>query len=381
MEEHYIRSGQSLLRCGYTTGTCAALAAGAAAELLLAGAEPETVSLTTPKGWAVSVPLAGAELDGDGREARCAVRKDAGDDYDVTDGMLVWASVRKSDAPGVAIDGGEGVGRVTRPGLDQPVGEAAINSTPRRMIGGQLRKALAASDWTGGLRAVVSVPGGEALAAKTFNPRLGIVGGISILGTSGIVRPMSEAALVDSVKLELNALRASGAEDVLITPGNYGEAFCQNVLGLRLDRWCLCSNYLGAAIDHAAGLGFRTVLLVGHLGKLCKAAAGNMNTHSKVSDARREVLTAHAALCGGERPLLQELFASPTTDAAVELLTAAGLREPVMDALGRALEEQLQRRAGPELRVEALFFSNQYGILGSTPGAEELLALHRAEEE
>ena len=186
---------------------------------------------------------------------------------------------------------------------------------------------------------------------------------------------------MDSVKLELNALRASGAEDVLITPGNYGEAFCQNVLGLRLDRWCLCSNYLGEAIDHAAGLGFRTVLLVGHLGKLCKAAAGNMNTHSKVSDARREVLTAHAALCGGERPLLQELFASPTTDAAVELLTAAGLREPVMDALGRALEEQLQRRAGPELRIEALFFSNQYGILGSTPGAEDLLALHRAEEE
>ena len=290
--------------------------------------------------------------------------------------------VERLAVPGrIEIDGGEGVGRVTRPGLDQPVGAAAINSTPRRMIGEQLREALAASDWTGGLRAVVSVPGGEALAPKTFNPRLGIVGGISILGTSGIVRPMSEAALVDSVKLELNALRASGAEDVLITPGNYGEAFCQNVLGLRLDRWCLCSNYLGEAIDHAAGLGFRTVLLVGHLGKLCKAAAGNMNTHSKVSDARREVLTAHAALCGGERPLLQELFASPTTDAAVELLTAAGLREPVMDALGRALEEQLQRRAGPELRVEALFFSNQYGILGSTPGAEDLLALHRAEEE
>lgn len=378
--EEYVNVGRERLRCGYTTGTCAAAAAAGAAALLLRGEVLPAVELQTPAGIPVRPELLN-HTAGPGW-ASCAVEKDGGDDPDVTHGALVLVCVERLAVPGrIEIDGGEGVGRVTRPGLDQPVGEAAINSTPRRMIGGQLRKALAASDWTGGLRAVVSVPGGEALAAKTFNPRLGIVGGISILGTSGIVRPMSEAALVDSVKLELNALRASGAEDVLITPGNYGEAFCQNVLGLRLDRWCLCSNYLGEAIDHAAGLGFRTVLLVGHLGKLCKAAAGNMNTHSKVSDARREVLTAHAALCGGERPLLQELFASPTTDAAVELLTAAGLREPVMDALGRALEGQLQRRAGPELRIEALFFSNQYGILGSTPGAEDLLALHRAEEE
>lgn len=372
--------GRERLRCGYTTGTCAAAAAAGAAALLLRKEALPAVELCTPAGVLVRPELLN-HAAGPGW-ASCAVEKDGGDDPDVTHGALIYVRLERLEAPGVIeIDGGEGVGRVTRPGLDQPVGAAAINSTPRRMMEEQLRKALAAAGEAGGIRAVVSVPNGAALAEKTFNPRLGIVGGISILGTSGIVRPMSEAALVDSVKLELNALRASGAEDALITPGNYGEDFCRGVLGLRLDRWCLCSNYLGAAIDHAAGLGFRTVLLVGHLGKLCKAAAGNMNTHSKVSDARRETLTAHAALCGGERELLRALFACPTTDAAVELLAAAGLREPVMASLGEALDEQLKRRAGPDMSIEALFFSNKYGILGNTPGAEELLALHRAEEE
>ena len=378
--DSYIIKGGKKLRLGYTTGSCAAAAAKAAAYMLLTGRQLEQVELTTPKGIRLTLPVREIRMGED--RASCAIEKDGGDDPDVTHGALIYVRVERLEDPGaIEIDGGEGVGRVTRPGLDQPVGAAAINSVPRRMMEEQLRKALAASGSTGGLRAVVSVPGGAALAERTFNPRLGIEGGISILGTSGIVRPMSEAALIDSVKLELNALRASGAEDVLITPGNYGEDFCRSVLGLRLDRWCLCSNYLGAAIDHAAGLGFRTVLLVGHLGKLCKAAAGNMNTHSKVSDARRETLTAHGALCGGERELLRALFACPTTDAAVELLAAAGLREPVMASLGQALDEQLKRRAGPDMSIEALFFSNKYGILGSTPGAEELLALHRAEEE
>ena len=140
----------------------------------------------------------------------------------------------------------------------------------------------------------------------------------------------------------------------------------------------MCSNYLGAAIDHAAGAGFRSVLLVGHLGKLIKAAAGCMNTHSKTADGRRETLTAHAALAGADRALLRALFDSPTTDAGVELLKQAGLLEPVMASIGEALDGQLKRRAGEGLTIEALFFSNQYGILGKTPGAEALLALHRA---
>ena len=375
--ELYIPVGRQKLRCGYTTGTCAAAAAAGAAARLLTGETLPAVRIATPAGVTVEAELL-QHAAGEGWAA-CAVRKDGGDDPDVTDGALIFARVERTDTPGIIIDGGEGVGRVTLPGLDQPVGEAAINSTPRRMIAEQLESAAAKAGYTGGLRAVISVPEGEALAKRTFNPRLGIVGGISILGTSGIVKPMSEAALLDSLYLEMDQRRAAGTEDLLLTPGNYGESFSREVLGLNLHRWCMCSNYLGAAIDHAAGAGFRSVLVVGHLGKLIKAAAGCMNTHSKTADARRETLTAHAALAGADRALLRALFDSPTTDAGVELLKQAGLLGPVMASIGEALDGQLKRRAGEGLTIEALFFSNQYGILGKTPGAERLLALHRAE--
>ena len=374
--ELYIPVGRQKLRCGYTTGTCAAAAAAGAAARLLTGETLPAVRIATPAGVAVEAELL-QHAAGEGWAA-CAVRKDGGDDPDVTDGALIFARVERTDTPGIIIDGGEGVGRVTLPGLDQPVGAAAINSTPRRMIAEQLESAAAKAGYTGGLRAVISVPEGEALAKRTFNPRLGIVGGISILGTSGIVKPMSEAALIDSLYLEMDQRRAAGTEDLLLTPGNYGESFSREVLGLNLHRWCMCSNYLGAAIDHAAGAGFRSVLVVGHLGKLIKAAAGCMNTHSKTADARRETLTAHAALAGADRALLRALFDSPTTDAGVELLKQAGLLGPVMASIGEALDGQLKRRAGEGLTIEALFFSNQYGILGKTPGAERLLALHRA---
>ena len=375
--ELYIPVGRQRLRCGYTTGTCAAAAAAGAAARLLTGETLPAVRIITPAGVAVEAELL-QHAAGEGWAA-CAVRKDGGDDPDVTDGALIFTRVERTDTPGIIIDGGEGVGRVTLPGLDQPVGEAAINSTPRRMIAEQLESAAAKAGYTGGLRAVISVPEGEALGKRTFNPRLGIAGGISILGTSGIVKPMSEAALLDSLYLEMDQRRAAGMEDLLLTPGNYGESFAREVLGLNLDRWCMCSNYLGAAIDHAAGAGFRSVLVVGHLGKLIKAAAGCMNTHSKTADARRETLTAHAALAGADGGLLRALFDSPTTDAGVELLQQASLLGPVMASIGEALDGHLKRRAGEGLAIEALFFSNQYGILGKTPGADRLLALHRAE--
>ncbi len=376
MLELYIPVGKKRLRCGYTTGTCAAAAAAGAARLLLTGERLPAVKVDTPAGITVEAQLLDHAAGPDW--ASCAVRKDGGDDPDVTDGTLICARVEKRCAPGVTIDGGTGVGRVTRPGLNQPVGQAAINSTPRRMIAAQVEQAMAQAGYTGGLTVTISVPEGEALAGRTFNPRLGIVGGISILGTSGIVRPMSEAALIDSLYLEQDVAKAAGVKDLLVTPGNYGDSFAAETLGLDLTHRCTCSNYIGHAIDHAAGLGFSSLLLVGHLGKLIKVAAGCMNTHSKVADGRRETLTAHAALAGGPPELLRALFDSPTTDAGVALLQKAGLLEPVMASIARALEEQLRRRAGPELAIEAIFFSNQYGMLGKTSGAEGLLARHRS---
>lgn len=375
--EHYISVGKETLRCGYTTGTCAAAAARGAAERLLSGRWPSVVMVRTPAGIVVEAELEEQRAGEDW--AACGVRKDGGDDPDMTDGILICANVTRRDAPGIVIDGGTGVGRVTLPGLDQPVGAAAINSTPRKMIQSQLQEALAEHGAAFGLEARIYVPQGEALAAKTFNPRLGIQGGISILGTSGIVRPMSEEALIQSLYLEQDSLYARGVRDLLVTPGNYGEDFARDVLGLSLKNWALCSNYLGAAIDHAAGRGFRSFLLVGHLGKLIKAAGGAMNTHSKVADGRRETLAAHTALCGGSVETVRRVFESRTTDAAVAVLAEAGIKEPVLQSIAKALGENLRNRAG-DMRIEALFFSNQFGILGKTAGADGLLSIHKKED-
>lgn len=362
-----------MLRCGYTTGTCAALAAGAAAELLLTGQVPVEASLTTPKGLEVTVALAAAELLENGLEARCAVQKDAGDDYDVTDGMQVWASVRRTDAPGVGIDGGEGVGRVTRPGLDQPVGEAAINRVPRRMIREQVEKVCARLGYTGGMEVVISIPGGAERAAKTFNPVMGVVGGLSILGTSGVVEPMSEQAIVDTIAVQMRQA-AVESNDLILTPGNYGEDFLKDTgldgLGVPVVK---CSNFLGEALDIAASQGFQRVVLVGHVGKLVKVAGGIMNTHSKYADCRTELFCAHAALRGADVELCRNLMAAATTDACIGLLDQAGLRRAVMDSLLDAIQLHLERRAAGAYAIGAVMFSNVYGPLGQTDRAKEIL--------
>ena len=372
--EQYISVGQKKLRCGYTTGTCAAAAARGAAELLLTGNCPPVVELLTPAGIRVTADLE-ESASGPGW-ASCAVRKDGGDDIDATHEALIFARVERCETPGVTIDGGPGVGRVTRPGLDQPVGNAAINHVPREMIEAQVREAMGAAGCSGGLKVILSVPEGEKIAKRTFNPNLGIEGGISILGTSGIVRPMSEDALIASIKLDLQVHAAAGVKDIVVSPGNYGADFSRDVLGLDLSHSVQCSNYIGATIDMAVELGFRSFLLVGHVGKVAKIAAGVMNTHSRVADGRAEVLAAHAALFGADRETVAAILTSVTTDAIIPKLDAANLREPVMESIARAVDKHLKHRAGENLKIEALFFSNVYGILGKTPGAEELMRLY-----
>ena len=371
MFEHTIRSGARLLRCGYTTGSCAALAASGAARLLLSGEAPTTVRLVTPKGWPVEVPLAEAVLDGD--EARCAVRKDAGDDPDVTDGCLVCAAVRRTER-GISVDGGAGVGRVTKPGLDQPVGAAAINSVPRRMICDAARAVCEELGYGGGLEIVISVPNGGKIAKKTFNPMLGIEGGVSILGTSGVVEPMSEQALIDTVELTLRQAAALGGKRVILTPGSYGEAWVHAIgLGDRGVPVVKCSNFIGDALDAAAALGFEDVLLVGHVGKLVKLAGGVMNTHSRQADCRAEIFTAHAAVCSAPPALCRALMDSVTADACLALLEEAGLKEAVLESLLAAIQTHLDRRAAGRLRGGAVLFSNRYGGLGATAEAASIL--------
>ena len=366
--EYYIRSGQKQLRCGYTTGTCAALAAGGAASLLLLGEAPERLSLVTPKGLAVEAAPEGLRYEGDA--AVCGVRKDGGDDADATHGLVVVARVEKSPGPGVRIHGGEGVGRVTKPGLDQPVGAAAINRVPRQMVEAQARAVCAKAGYTGGLEVTLSIPGGREAAQKTFNPALGVEGGLSILGTSGIVEPMSQQALVDTIALELNQAAALGAEDLILIPGNYGEEFLrQHPLGGA--PVVKVSNFIGDALDLAAGHPFRQVLLVGHAGKLVKLAGGVMNTHSRYADCRAELFCAHAACCGGSRQVCRELLQAATADRCIEILDGAGLREPVLRRLLEAIQLHLDRRVQGKYRVGAVLFSNTYGLLGQTgPGRE-----------
>lgn len=354
--QRYIIKGGKKLRLGYTTGSCAAAAARAAALLLLGEEPPDSVRITTPGGEELLLDVEERHLAPE--EACCGVRKDAGDDPDVTDGALVCCTVTRIRS-GFEVDGGEGVGRVTRPGLACPVGEAAINPVPRRMILEQLGRAAEEQGYAEGLRAVVSVPEGAALALRTFNPRIGIEGGISILGTTGIVEPMSEAALVATIRTELDSLAAGGAEALLMVPGNYGADFARDAWGLSLDRGVKCSNFIGETLDYAVAKGFRRILLLGHAGKLVKLAAGIFHTHSRVADGRMEILAAHGGRLGLDRPQIAALLDCATVDAADDLLNAWGAAEAIWRSVASAAALHLARRAGPEAEVAFAAFGRR----------------------
>ena len=362
--------GTKKLRCGYTTGTCAAGAAKAAAVLLLTHTPPKTVCITTPKGHKLELAVQNPTLvDG---VAQCAIVKDSGDDPDITNGILVLARV-SATASEITIDGGEGVGRVTREGLECPVGAAAINRVPRSMITAAVREAAEQCGYNGGMAVEIIIPKGAELAHKTYNPRLGIVGGISVLGTSGIVEPMSEQALIDSIKVEMNMLKADGAQIIAVTPGNYGEEYLQNTLHVSTQSAVKCSNFIGAVLDYAVVLGFSGILLVGHLGKFVKLAGGVFQTHSQYADCRMEVLAAHSTVAGGNQALARDIMQCITTDEAWEKIISAGLDTEVTESLLQKIEYHAKMRTGSALKIGAVVFTNKYGTLGITSTAQELI--------
>lgn len=399
--EHYIDNGGRQLRCGYTTGTCAALAARGAATLLLTGKAPESVSVLTPKGWTVEVVPEFCRKEEERHVCSCGIRKDAGDDPDITDGLLIVATVRKLPVPedpafaeAVRIDGGDGVGRVTKPGLDQPVGEAAINHVPRNMIRTAVMGVCEGLEYDplteGPLEVILSIPEGAEKAARTFNPKLGVEGGLSILGTSGVVEPMSEQAMRDTILLQLRQTYElkvgidDEAPEVILTPGNYGMDYLHeqdlDTLGVPVVK---ISNYVGDALDAAVNCGFNEILLVGHIGKLVKVAGGIMNTHSSVADGRMELMAAHAAVCGVDRDTVREVMACTTTDAALACLKKAGLADETLLSLSLAvqnyLEERVSRAGGKSVTVGAVLFSDEYGTLMVTDTARSLVKKWRKE--
>ena len=371
MMERYMEKDGKRLRLGYTTGSCAAAAAKAAAWMLLTGQRKERIQIQTPKGIPLDLPVLDICVESD--RVSCAIEKDGGDDPDVTKGMHITAEVSRTEESGIHIDGGQGVGRVTKPGLDQPVGNAAINSVPRQMIRENLEEVCRIADYRGGLAVVISAPGGEEIAKQTFNPRLGIEDGISILGTTGIVEPMSEQALVDTIRVELRQRKINGAQYVLLTPGNYGSDFIKESLLLDPARGVLVSNYIGDALDICRELGFRGILLVGHIGKLVKVAGGMFNTHSKYGDCRMDILTAQAACCGLTPAGAKEMLGCVTCDDGLRILQAQGIYEQTLEQLTERIRRLLDIRVGGALETGVILFSKVYGLLGKTPNADGLI--------
>ena len=420
----------------------------------------------TPKGIPVRVALE-EKTSGDGW-AECAVRKDAGDDYDVTNGILVYARAEfvkdknfyekvqmshlessgfgaAGEKPGlspenqkqqkkanaahqkealpeslVRIDGGIGIGRITKSGLDQPVGAAAINSVPRKMIRDAVDALL---EEAGELRSVlvtIKIPAGVEAAKKTFNPVLGIEGGISVLGTSGIVEPMSEEALVETIRTHLNVLKAEGRRWVIAVPGNMGAGFLQTYLkscpgkykskdeasGIcdqtePLDRQSsdcsdrnssvnpseqdeqkkslekslvTMSNFVGKTIDIAAELGFSGIVIAGHMGKLVKIGNGIMNTHSREADGRMDTLLSCALSAGTEDlELLRKIQGSNTTDEAMDHLKQAGILEDTIRVFLKRAAWHLAHRSRDELKTGMIVFGTKGEYLGETDDAAEIL--------
>ena len=379
LEDAYIMRGSKKLRMGYTTGSCAAAAARGAAFMLLSGKEIQEVKIHTPKGIVLNLEL--LDIRRSAEKVSCAVRKDGGDDPDVTDKALIYAEVTFGTEEGIVIDGGFGVGRVTKPGLDQPVGNAAINHVPRQMIRENVEEIQKKLDDFRALQVVISVPEGEELAKHTFNPRLGITGGISILGTSGIVVPMSEEALISTIRVEMEMRKAQGDRVLLVTPGNYGQDFLKTYPWVRADHSVKCSNYVGKTLEFAAELGFDAILFVAHLGKFVKVSGGIMNTHSHEADCRAELLTAQAVRAGADLALAKKLLETGTTEEAVQILKEAGCLKETMEKVTEKIAFYMNYHIEGRVQTEAIVFSSNEGLLGETPGAGELLERLREQEE
>lgn len=404
--EEYVIKNQKKLRLGITTGTCSAAAAQAAAMQLLLGAESHAVTLRTPKGMTVSVPVYLLEADAD--RVSYKVVKDSGDDPDVTNGTDVCVTVayakqrvrEQTDGreefdgsqdrtcaftsesfPFLTLDGGIGIGRVTKEGLEQAVGQAAINRVPRQMIFAAVGDVCEKANVCEPLHITVWMPEGETLAKRTFNPKLGIEGGLSVLGTSGILEPMSEQAIVATIETEIRQLHAVGEEKMLVTPGNYGQAYASEYLGLDLAKSVKSSNYIGDTIDLAISYGMTDFLLVGNIGKLVKLAAGIFNTHSKVADGRGEIFAVHAAMAGAGANVVQEIYNCINTDRMLDVLDREGLREAVMQSILAAIAKHVAGRVGDAMRVGVIVFSEKYGYLGQTSDAAAVLGVFRGKQQ
>lgn len=424
---------KSQLRSGYTTGSCASAAAMASAIFLLQDWDkvrkvsstqmrelPERIQLLLANGQeAEFYPEYGTPPGEEEKQGHwCRVRKDAGDDPDVTDGVWVYAGVfpisqeiferlchegagyALPEHPGLYLNGGPGVGIAGKKGLSCPVGHYAINPVPRSVILEAVEKVRKEKGYKEPLEIRIAVPEGIFLAEKTFNPRLGILGGISILGTTGIVEPMSEEALLETIRLDIHMKASAGEEVLLLTPGNYGEDFLEKEMGVPLGEAVKCSNFIGDAVRFAAEEGFGKLLLVGHIGKLVKVTGGIKNTHSRYGDHRMELMkrlvkevqehgqagktkedfrdrdeNKMPAFGEKEEILAERIGRANTTEEAVGWLKEVCAAQAVLDYAAAKVKAQVGKWSGGQLEAETVVFSSLHGVTGKTSQAEAFLCL------
>ncbi|WP_018132720.1 cobalt-precorrin-5B (C(1))-methyltransferase [Effusibacillus pohliae] len=350
------------LRHGYTTGACATAAAKAATHALLTGEAWSHVTIRIPAGMDVTFEVHNLEVTRD--MAACSVIKDGGDDPDATHGAHIFATVTYADQPGIQLDGGVGVGRITKPGLGLPVGDPAINPVPRKMIAQAVTEEAGDLLAGRGLRVVISVPNGEEIAKKTLNARLGIIGGISILGTTGLVKPFSSAAYIASVKQAIDVAVANGCDHLALTTGGRSERVAQEALPeLPEEAFIQMGDFAGIALKHCAQKGVKKVTLSGMMGKFSKLAAGHMNLHSKGSQVDFEFLAGVAARVGVPDELLAEIRQANTAKQVGDLLEAAGHRR-FFALLCSMISEECKRYAGGMLEVDTILAEFDGRIIG-----------------
>lgn len=346
-----------MLKKGYTTGSCAAAATKAAIKLLL-GEKVDFVNISTSEGK-IKIPIKETVIEN--ATAISTVIKYSGDDPDITNGAEICSQVKLNTSNTINVYGGNGVGIVTLPGLKVEIGKPAINPVPMKMIKSEALEVLPRDI---GADIIISVPRGEELAKKTFNPRLGIVGGISILGTTGIVNPMSEEAYKESLILNLDILKAKGIDKAVFIFGEYSKDYISTI---DIDK-TLCvttSNFIGYMLDYAYSKEFKKILIVGHIGKLVKVAGGIFNTHSKVADCRIEILTAYAALCNADIKVLKSIYNCITTNAVVQIINNNNLLK-VYDMIVYNVKQKCEQRVLNKINIEVILFGDNNQLLAQT---------------
>lgn len=369
MEEYVYIDGKKYKR-GYTTGSCATGAAKAATYMILTKETLETVNIDTPKGIPLNLNVENVDINN--VFAQCSIQKDGGDDIDATHKMHIYAKAELIDSNEIIIDGGIGIGRVTKKGLGIEIGKAAINKTPISMIQSEVRKVIGDSK---GVKITIFAPEGETIAKKTFNPRLGIVGGISIIGTTGIVEPMSDEGWKKSLSIELEMKKAQGMDKIILVPGNHGEMFIKESLGIDSKYIVRTSNFIGYMLKEAQRIGFKKILMAGHLGKYVKIAGGIFNTHSKVADARNEILIANLALMNAPFELINKVNECLTTEEFIEILEDDEYKK--YKEIYNILCEKCKKRIDiymndDEIDIEVMIFSMEKKLLGESKKAGDL---------